>query len=187
VKRRPGGHLSVQNCFESPANVLNYVQKVLTTNKGQGAPCVIHSNKGLDEYTDALFDLTSNLGQTPVVEEAIELLTLLIDRYEREHCQIPDADPVDVLKSLLGRNNFLHTAQHRSRAWERKLRFSDSVRQAQIEPRAHRTAQLALSSFAFCLFLHRRLISHGQPNARNHRFPFARTNGLPFNHLTPTP
>src|SRR5208337_3028688 len=41
---------------------------------------------------------------TPEEEEAIELLTLLIERYEAQHYPVPDADPVDVLRLLLDQN-----------------------------------------------------------------------------------
>jgi HTH-type transcriptional regulator / antitoxin HigA len=70
----------------------------------QGAPHVIHSDEELAEYTKVLFELTAKPDPTPEEEEAIELLTLLIERYETEHYPVPDADPVDVLKFLLDQN-----------------------------------------------------------------------------------
>ena len=70
----------------------------------QGAPHLIHSDEELAEYTEALFELTAKSDPTPEEEEAIELLTLLIERYEAEHYPVPDADPVDVLRFLLDRN-----------------------------------------------------------------------------------
>jgi HTH-type transcriptional regulator/antitoxin HigA len=36
--------------------------------------------------------------------EAIELLTLLIERYEEEHYSVPKASPADVLRFLLDRH-----------------------------------------------------------------------------------
>jgi HTH-type transcriptional regulator / antitoxin HigA len=70
----------------------------------QGAPHIIHSDEELAEYTKVLFELTAKSEPAPEEEEAIELLTLLIERYEAEHYPVPDADPVDVLRFLLGQN-----------------------------------------------------------------------------------
>ena len=70
----------------------------------KGAPHVIHSDEELAEYTKALFELTGKADPTPEQEEAIELLTLLIEHYESEHYPVPDADPVDVLRFLLEQN-----------------------------------------------------------------------------------
>jgi len=70
----------------------------------QGAPHIIRSDEELAEYTKALFGLTAKSRPTPEEEEAIELLTLLIERYETERYPAPDADPVDVLQFLLDQN-----------------------------------------------------------------------------------
>jgi HTH-type transcriptional regulator / antitoxin HigA len=70
----------------------------------KGAPHIIHSDEQLAEYTKALFELTAKSNPAPQEEEAIELLTLLIERYEAEHHPLPDADPVDVLRFLLDQN-----------------------------------------------------------------------------------
>lgn len=70
----------------------------------QGAPHVIHSDEELAEYTKALIELTAKADPTPEQEQAMELLTLLIERYESEHYPVPDADPVDVLRFLLDQN-----------------------------------------------------------------------------------
>ncbi len=69
-----------------------------------GAPRLIQSDKELAAYTDALFELTGKVWTTREDEAAIELLTLLIDRYETSRYPIPDADPADVLRFLLDRN-----------------------------------------------------------------------------------
>jgi HTH-type transcriptional regulator/antitoxin HigA len=66
-----------------------------------GAPRVIHDDEELEAYTNALFELTSKSDPTPDEEHAIELLTLLVDRYECERFPLPDAEPVDVLRFLL--------------------------------------------------------------------------------------
>jgi HTH-type transcriptional regulator/antitoxin HigA len=70
----------------------------------QGAPHLIHSDEELAEYTEALFDLTAKATPSPEEEEAIELLTLLIERYEMERYPVPDAGPIDVLRFLLDQN-----------------------------------------------------------------------------------
>jgi HTH-type transcriptional regulator/antitoxin HigA len=70
----------------------------------RGAPRLIHSDEELAEYTDALFALTAKADPNPDEEEAIELMTLLVDRYESEHFPVPAAEPADVLRFLLGQN-----------------------------------------------------------------------------------
>jgi HTH-type transcriptional regulator / antitoxin HigA len=70
----------------------------------RGAPHVIHSEKELEEYTEALLELTSQQSRDDEHEEAIELLTLLIEKYEEEKYPIPDAEPLEVLRFLLDQN-----------------------------------------------------------------------------------
>ena len=70
----------------------------------QGAPRLIHSDAELEEYTQALFDLTAQSEPTRDEEEAIGLITLLIERYESEHYPVPDAAPSEVLRFLLDQN-----------------------------------------------------------------------------------
>ena len=70
----------------------------------RGAPRVIHTDEELAEYTQALFALTSKADPTPEDENAIELMTLLVERYEQERYPIPPAGPADVLRFLLEQN-----------------------------------------------------------------------------------
>jgi HTH-type transcriptional regulator / antitoxin HigA len=70
----------------------------------QGAPHLIHSDEELAEYTAALFNLTAKADPTPEEEEAIELMTLLVDRYESQRYPVPDAEPAEVLRFLLDQN-----------------------------------------------------------------------------------
>jgi len=70
----------------------------------KGAPHVIHSDEELAEYTKALFELTAKSDPTPEEEEAIDLLTVLIERYEAEQYPVAAADPIDVLRFLLDQN-----------------------------------------------------------------------------------
>jgi HTH-type transcriptional regulator/antitoxin HigA len=71
----------------------------------RGAPRLIHSDAELVEYTDALFHLTAKADPTPDEEAAIELITLLVERYESERYPLPEAEPADVLRFLLERNS----------------------------------------------------------------------------------
>jgi HTH-type transcriptional regulator / antitoxin HigA len=66
-----------------------------------GAPRVIHNDTELKVYTDALFQLTALETPSPSEVEAIELLTLLVERYEQAHYPIAAADPVSVVRFLI--------------------------------------------------------------------------------------
>jgi HTH-type transcriptional regulator/antitoxin HigA len=70
-----------------------------------GAPRVIHNDAELEAYTDALFRLTALESPSRAEVEAIELLTLLVERYEQEHSFVPAADPVSVVRFLIERQN----------------------------------------------------------------------------------
>jgi HTH-type transcriptional regulator/antitoxin HigA len=67
----------------------------------QGAPRIIRNDRELEEYTRTLFRLTAKKKPTRDEEEAIELLTLLIEKYEAEQYPIPESGPVEVLKFLM--------------------------------------------------------------------------------------
>jgi len=54
-------------------------------------------------YTNALFQLTAIENPSRTEAEAIELLTLLVERYEQEHYAIPAADAVSVVRFLFER------------------------------------------------------------------------------------
>src|SRR5579872_6068023 len=65
-----------------------------------GAPHVIHNDAELETYTDALFRLTAVDDPSRTELDAIELLTLLVERYEQERYPIPESDPVSVVRLL---------------------------------------------------------------------------------------
>jgi HTH-type transcriptional regulator/antitoxin HigA len=65
---------------------------------------VIDSEAQLAAYTKALYSLTAEPRPTRAQVQAIELLTLLIERYEQEHYAVPEASPADVLRFLLERH-----------------------------------------------------------------------------------
>jgi len=71
----------------------------------QGAPRVIHNDAELEAYTDALFQLTALESPSRSEVEAIELLTLLVERYEQEHSFIPAGDPAFVVRFLIEQQN----------------------------------------------------------------------------------
>jgi len=71
----------------------------------RSAPRVIHNDAELELYTDALFQLTALESPSRSELEAIELLTLLVERYEQEHYPIPAADPVSVVRFLIEQQN----------------------------------------------------------------------------------
>ena len=71
----------------------------------KGAPHVIHNDDELEVYTEALFRLTALENPSNDEMEAIELLTLLVERYEQEHSPIPAADPVSVVQFLIEKQN----------------------------------------------------------------------------------
>lgn len=66
-----------------------------------GAPRLIHNDEELAAYTDALFELTALDNPSRSQVEAIELLTLLIDKYERRHFPFPAADAISVVRFLI--------------------------------------------------------------------------------------
>ena len=70
-----------------------------------GAPHVIHNDAELEAYTNALFQLTALESPSSSEVEAVELLTLLVERYEQEHYFIPAADPASVVRFLIKQQN----------------------------------------------------------------------------------
>jgi HTH-type transcriptional regulator/antitoxin HigA len=70
----------------------------------RGAPHLIRSEEQLTAYTRALYQLTAERHPTAAQVEAIELLTLLIERYEEENYSLPKAAPADVLRFLLSQH-----------------------------------------------------------------------------------
>lgn len=73
----------------------------------RGAPRIIHHDKELEAYTAALFELTALKQPSSSQLEAIELLTLLIERYEQEHHAIPSADAVSVVRFLIEKQGLM--------------------------------------------------------------------------------
>lgn len=62
---------------------------------------VIRNEAELEEYTGILFGLTAKPKLSGADVQMIELLELLIEKYETEHFPIPKASPVEVLRYLM--------------------------------------------------------------------------------------
>ena len=67
----------------------------------KGAFYVIHNEGELEAYTNALFQLTALENPSRSEAQAIELLTLLVERYEETHYPVPAADAVSVVRFLI--------------------------------------------------------------------------------------
>jgi len=52
-------------------------------------------------YCDKLEDLLDSGKKTKTVQDEIELLTLLIEKYDAEHNTFDDANPIELLKALM--------------------------------------------------------------------------------------
>ena len=70
-----------------------------------GAPRIIRSEEELAAYTDALFALTAKEQTTPDEVEAIDLLTLLIESYERERYTLPRHSPAAMLQHFMDQHS----------------------------------------------------------------------------------
>jgi HTH-type transcriptional regulator/antitoxin HigA len=69
-----------------------------------GAPRLIHNDEELARYTQKLFALTAKANPTADEGDAIDLMSLLIERYEEEQYPVPSAESAEVLRYLLERN-----------------------------------------------------------------------------------
>ena len=67
----------------------------------KGAPRIIQNDQELATYTEALFELTALKNPSDSEAAAIELLTLLVERYEAQHYVVPAADAVSVVRLLI--------------------------------------------------------------------------------------
>ncbi len=70
-----------------------------------GSPTPIASERQHEEYLLVLDKLASKENPTSDEEKYAEVLMTLIQTYEEEHHPIPDASPVEVLRSLMDANN----------------------------------------------------------------------------------
>ncbi len=64
---------------------------------------IIKSKVQYDHYCAILEDLIAQ--DDKKVQDEIDLLTLLIEHWDREHNTISDSDPIEILKSLMTEHN----------------------------------------------------------------------------------
>jgi len=62
---------------------------------------VIKTEKQYFKYCDILEKLVNSNKKTKAVQDEIELLGLLIEKYDEEHNTFEDADPIELLKELM--------------------------------------------------------------------------------------
>lgn len=62
---------------------------------------VIKTRTQYNKYCDILETLIDSRKNSKAVQDEIELLTLLIERYDEEHNTFEDADPIELLKFLM--------------------------------------------------------------------------------------
>ena len=70
-----------------------------------GSPTPITSGRQHEEYLSVLDKLASKDDPTSEEEKYAEVLMTLIEAYEEEHHSIPDASPVEVLRTLMDAND----------------------------------------------------------------------------------
>ena len=69
------------------------------------SPTPITSERQHREYLSVLDKLASKDNPTDEEEKYAEVLMALIEAYEEEHHSVPDASPVDVLRTLMDAND----------------------------------------------------------------------------------
>ena len=69
------------------------------------SPTPITSERQHKEYLSVLDKLASKDDPTTEEEKYAEVLMALIEAYEEEHHSVPDASPVDVLRTLMDAND----------------------------------------------------------------------------------
>ena len=62
---------------------------------------IIKTDAQYNKYCDILETLVDVGKKTKAVQEEIELLTLLIEKYDADHNSFDDASPIELLKSLM--------------------------------------------------------------------------------------
>jgi len=62
---------------------------------------IIKTDAQYNKYCDILETLIDPIKKTKAVQDEIELLSLLIEKYDSEHNTFDDLDPIELLKALL--------------------------------------------------------------------------------------
>lgn len=66
---------------------------------------VIKNKKQYSEYCNILEELVTSNSKSKVTKDEIELLTLLIEKWDDEHNSFEDVNPVELLKALMYEKN----------------------------------------------------------------------------------
>ncbi len=66
---------------------------------------VIKTKKQYYDYCNLLEDIVVLKAKSKEQKDAIELLTLLIEKWDEEHNTFTDADPIEILRYLMEENN----------------------------------------------------------------------------------
>ena len=69
------------------------------------SPTPITSERQHEQYLSVLDKLATKDNPTPEEEKYAQVLMTLIEAYEEEHHPVPDASPVEVLRSLMEAND----------------------------------------------------------------------------------
>ena len=69
------------------------------------SPAPITSERQHEHYLSVLEKLAAKENPTPEEEKYAEVLLTLVEAYEEEHHSIPDASPVEVLRTLMDAHN----------------------------------------------------------------------------------
>ena len=62
---------------------------------------IIKSDAQYNKYCDIMESLIDSEKKTKAIEDEIELLSLLIEKYDEKHNAFHDSDPIELLKSLM--------------------------------------------------------------------------------------
>ena len=62
---------------------------------------IIKSDAQYNKYCDIMESLIDSEKKTKAIQDEIELLNLLIENYDEKHNTFQDADPIELLKSLM--------------------------------------------------------------------------------------
>jgi HTH-type transcriptional regulator/antitoxin HigA len=66
---------------------------------------VIHSKRQYDKYCKMLEILLGSHSKNTLIREEIDLLTLLIEKWDEEHTTVKEVDPIRLLHSLMADHN----------------------------------------------------------------------------------
>lgn len=66
---------------------------------------VIKSERQYNQYCDELEKLLESSSKSKAIKEEIELLSLLIEKWDEEHNTFNEVDPITLLKSLMNENS----------------------------------------------------------------------------------